>query len=333
MFDGFAGVYVLNTGLKTGLFARLAAVPHSAPDELADALGLRPRYVRVWCETAYALGLLEATDDRRFRLGPYYDLLLASNDGPYEMRSAVDFYVDVIGEDFRRQPEAFRTGAVHRYQDRGAEFSAHIGVLTAAAQASFLHQALPRLTEVEARLRAGADIVDVGCGVGNLIRALAREYPASRFLGLDIDRHGIDAARARVAAGDDAGGRLRFEEAGGETLERHRAAFDIAILFQTLHEIDDAVRPSVVRALRRALRPEGVLIIVDHTYPETIAELRDPEFKMATNFEWFELLWGNRTQTRSEIDAMLADAGFAPVRWLPFPETGFQIILASPGDN
>lgn len=331
MFDGFSGLYVLNTGLKTGLFAQLAAAPGSSPDELAAALHLHPRYVRVWCDTAYAAGLLEATDERRFRLGQYYDLLLGTPGGPHELASSVDFYVDVVGEDFRRHPEALRDGAVYRYQERGAAFSHHIGVLTSSAQAAFIDAALPRLPRIEARLRAGAAVVDIGCGVGNLVRALARAYPASRFLGIDIDTHGIALARKRLAGEPEAAARVTFEERGGDSLAAYEGEFDLALLFQALHEIDDDARPRLIAACGRALRDDGALVIVDHTYPETVAELRDPAFRMAATFEWFEMLWGNRTQTHSEIVAMLHEAGFGGVETVPFPETGFQIIIARPG--
>ena len=52
--------------------------------------------------------------------------------------------------------------------------------------------AVPGLT---ARLAAGASVLDVGCGTGHAVNVAARAFPASRFVGLDIDGHAVAAAR------------------------------------------------------------------------------------------------------------------------------------------
>ena len=63
-----------------------------------------------------------------------------------------------------------------------------------------LDELLPALVpEVVARLEAGIDVLDAGCGAGEALVAMARRFPASRFTGWDL---GADAiAMAQAAAG------------------------------------------------------------------------------------------------------------------------------------
>jgi trans-aconitate methyltransferase len=54
---------------------------------------------------------------------------------------------------------------------------------------------------LDARLRAGIDVADIGCGSGHAINVLARAYPASRFTGFDFSEEAIAAGRAEPRRG------------------------------------------------------------------------------------------------------------------------------------
>src|SRR5207253_220032 len=48
------------------------------------------------------------------------------------------------------------------------------------------------------RLKAGIDVVDIGCGQGHAINLMAEHFPASRFTGWDFSEEGIEAAAAEA---------------------------------------------------------------------------------------------------------------------------------------
>ena len=58
---------------------------------------------------------------------------------------------------------------------------------------------LPALEGVDAKLRAGAKVADVGCGHGASVVVMAQAYPNSRIWGFDFHAPSIETARARAA--------------------------------------------------------------------------------------------------------------------------------------
>src|SRR5438034_67492 len=48
------------------------------------------------------------------------------------------------------------------------------------------------------RLAAGIRVADLGCGTGHAINLMAREYPASTFIGYDIASDAIEHGRAEA---------------------------------------------------------------------------------------------------------------------------------------
>jgi hypothetical protein len=97
-------------------------------------------------------------------------------------------------------------------------------------------------------------------------------------------------------------------------------------MVEVLHEIGPQIRPAVVAACARALRSGGWLVIVDETYPSTLAEARQPEFRFPMQTGLEELMWGNVVPTREEQERLLRAAGFAgPIERSVFGE-GFTLL-------
>jgi hypothetical protein len=81
-------------------------------------------------------------------------------------------------------------------------------------------------------------------------------------------------------------------------------------MVEVLHEIAPTLRPSVLRGCARALRAGGWLVIVDETYPSTLAEARRPQFLFPVQTGFEELLWGNVAPSKAEQEQLLRAAGF-----------------------
>jgi len=94
-------------------------------------------------------------------------------------------------------------------------------------------------------------ILEVGCGEGDGVLFLAREFPAARVRGVDPSEQAVAAAVARV--GLDPEGRVAFKPGGARRLPYPNGFFDLVALSR------GGLRP---RELARALRPGGHLIVI-----------------------------------------------------------------------
>ncbi len=94
-------------------------------------------------------------------------------------------------------------------------------------------------------------ILEVGCGDGDGVLFLAREYPAARVRGVDRSAEAIQAAFARV--GLDPEGRVAFKRAGRRALPYPDGFFDLVA------QGDGPLRPG---ELARVLGPGGHLLLI-----------------------------------------------------------------------
>ncbi len=97
-------------------------------------------------------------------------------------------------------------------------------------------------------LRKDRDVLDVGCGAGNMIHHLSRY---GRVKGIDVDARPVAMAQARgydVRQGDPSRG-IQFPD----------SSFDLVTVLDVIEHIDDD--EEVLREAFRVLRPSGLLTI------------------------------------------------------------------------
>lgn len=94
-------------------------------------------------------------------------------------------------------------------------------------------------------------ILEVGCGQGDGVLFLAREFPAARVRGTDRSAEAIRAATARV--GLDPEGRVAFKQAGTRSLPYPDGFFDLVV---------HSGGPLLGGEIARVLRSDSSLLIV-----------------------------------------------------------------------
>ena len=305
---GFDAIFLISLGVRLGLFRAFAEKPGATSREIAARLGLHLPYLKVWCTTAYSLELLEVDANSRFRLAPFWESILANPMHPRYVGSLVQLLTDFASEDFRRCVEGFRSGYTVPFQGRSDTFAHLVAEATAGLNIFMVRKVHPALPGLADRLNRRGMILDVGCGSGGLLIQLARAFPKSRCFGIDIDPTGLAAARVAI---EEAGVSHQVEILEGDVASiAPTNSFDAALMVEVLHEVAPAQRLGLLQGCFRILRPGGWLVILDETYPSTLQEAREPEFRSALQTGFEELIYGNIIPTRPEQERLLREAGF-----------------------
>jgi SAM-dependent methyltransferase len=106
-----------------------------------------------------------------------------------------------------------------------------------------------------------ANVLDAGCGTGEITRRLAERLSHARLLGVDLLDEHLERARARCAA---FGGRVRFEHRSIFDLGLPAATFDLTVCRHVLQAVPHPER--VVAELVRVTRPGGWLHLIAEDY-------------------------------------------------------------------
>jgi SAM-dependent methyltransferase len=157
-------------------------------------------------------------------------------------------------------------------------------------------------------LRAGMDVLDVGCGVGSLALDLAPTVAPGRVVGIDVDADQIDAARRSAAERGIAN--AEFLVGTAYALPVPDASFDAVYSNAVLLYLRDQVGP--LREMRRALRPDGLAAVSDDDLATIVRSPDLPELRLAADlFQRAVLREGGNPHYSRHLRALMLEAGFA----------------------
>lgn len=188
-------------------------------------------------------------------------------------------------------------GTFDRYAD---DYDATVQAAIGASGESVAYFAALKARLARAEAPAGTRrVLDFGCGVGNVSRALASEFTGATVTGCDLSGDSIATARARAPA-------VTFVATEERRLPFDDAGFDLAVAACVFHHIEAARRPFWAREIARVLRPGGRLVLFEHNplNPLTRQVVKHVPFDKGV-----ELL------RRPRSAQLVRDAGLRPARW------------------
>lgn len=140
-----------------------------------------------------------------------------------------------------------------------------------------------------------ANILDVGCGTGYLLRRLASQLPSAvRVVGVDPSPGMIQTA---VSATDDS--RLRFAIGFAEHLPFAASSFDLVIATTSFDHWSD--QKAGLAECARVLKPGGQLLLCDQFSTWLVPTLIGTRKRKA--------------RTKRRVTALLASAAFGDLHW------------------
>ena len=246
-------------GDKLGLYKGLASGGPQTSAELAKRTGTTERYVREWL-ASQAAGNYVTYDaaSGKFSLSEEQAFTLADESSPAFLPGA--FQVALAATKIvPRLTEAFRTGEGVGWHEHDLDlFHGTERFFRPGYAANLVSQWIPALDGVDKRLKAGARVADVGCGLGSSTILMAQAYPKSKFFGYDYHDGSIEGARKR-ASDEGVSDRVTFEVAAAKVYPGED--YDFIAFFDCLHDMGDPV--GAARHVRETLAADGTWMIVE----------------------------------------------------------------------
>jgi SAM-dependent methyltransferase len=254
----FTGLMV-SVGHRTGLYDVMSELPPSTSEEIARKAGLNERYVREWLGNQTVARIVEHDPAKgTYALPAEHAASLTRAAGPGNLANMAQFLSQMgLVED--GIVESFQKGGgvpyskFEKFQDLMRQESAQV------YDATLIDVTLPLVPGLPAKLEAGIDVADVGCGAGHAINIMARAYPKSRFTGYDFSKEGVGIGRAE--AKEWGLKNASFEVKDVATLDGS-ARFDLITVFDAIH--DQAQPRKVLKGIADSLKPGGVFLCADN---------------------------------------------------------------------
>ena len=316
---------MMSVGHRSGLFDTMATLEPSTSAQVAHAGGLDERYVREWLN-AMTVGRFVDYDPatRTYWLPPEHAASLTRAAGPGNMANMAQF-AGLLGGVEDEIVECFHAGGgvpysrFPKFQELMAEMSGQVH------EAALIEGELALIEGLVDRLRAGIDVCDIGCGQGHAINLMAKEFPNSRFTGLDFSREGIAAAKTEATKLGLTN--ATFEVKDAATLD-DSSQFDFITVFDAIH---DQAKPAVVlKGIANSLKSDGVFLCVDIAGSTNVEDnLEHPLATMLYSVSTFHCMtvslaldgdglgtmWGEQ-----KANEMFREAGFTSVDTKRIPE-------------
>jgi SAM-dependent methyltransferase len=318
-------------GDKLGLYKGMAGAGPMTSEELAGKTGLSERYVREWLSAQAAGGFVTYdAATKKFTLPPEQAFALAIEDSPVYLPGFFQI-VSAVMKDVPKIEEAFRSGKGLGWHEHDHDlFHGTERFFRPNYRAHLIGEWIPALEGVEAKLKAGARVADVGCGLGTSTILMAQAYPKSTFIGFDYHDRSIELAR-EAAARAGVSDRVKFEIAAAKNFPGKD--YDFVAFFDCLHDMGDPEGAS--RHVLQSLGRDGVWMIVEPFANDRLEDNLNPIGRVfysasttlctpASLSQEVGLALGAQAG-EARLTAVLKAAGFKRVR--KAAQTPFNIVL------
>ncbi|ELZ26129.1 methyltransferase type 12 [Halogeometricum pallidum JCM 14848] len=319
-------------GDRLGLYTALADAGPLNAEELAEQTDTHERYIREWLRSQAAGGYITYDPKtERYSLSPEQTLVLADEDSPAFMLGGFQGTNTIIADVQDDIETAFRTGEGVGWHEHHPElFSATERFYKPSYAASLVDEWIPALGGVDAKLKQGGRVADIGCGHGASTIIMAEAYPNSTFVGVDYHERSIDVARERAEEADVAD-RIRFEVATAK--EYNGSEYDVVTMFDCYHDMGDPI--GVAAHVRKTLAEDGTWMLVEPFANDRVEDNLNPVGRVFYGFSTMfctpnsldqgadPALGAQAGETR--LREVVTEGGFS--RFRRAAETPFNLIL------
>jgi 2-polyprenyl-3-methyl-5-hydroxy-6-metoxy-1,4-benzoquinol methylase len=267
---------MVHLGVETGLFRAMASKGPLSASQVASFSKLQPRYVEEWLKGMVASGYLAYDPGAQtYTLSEEHAYFLASDDTDHFV-GGLFAMVPPLMRVAPQVAKAFAEGGGVQFGDFGADCVHALDLINRGQyETRFADYWMKSLPDASARLAAGGRALDVGCGSGAVVAALAKAFPKAEIVGIDPDAGSIRRAQAGAPM-------VKFEVS--DTSRFKSAPFDLITLCDVLHDLAEPLQ--TLQEIRALLKPDGTLFLIE---PKAADRLEDNRNPVAATFYGFSV--------------------------------------------
>lgn len=312
---------IIYTAVKLDIADRLADAPKSA-EELAGTMHLHEPSLHRFMRTLAGFGILTEKENKKFGLTPMGETLRAG--APGSARSSIlTFCGPTFVKGFDEIEHSLRTGQTGFEKAFGKPIFDYLA--GHPDEASMFSESMVGFHGGETPAVAAAydfsqfeTIVDVGGATGNMLAAILSRHSGPHGILYDM-AHVVADAPAHL---ENTGVADRISIESGSFFESVPANGDAYILSHIIHDWNEEQCLTILGNVRRAMKPDGKLLIVEFVLPEDdtphLGKLADMIMLVIP---------GGQERTPAQYDDLLTKAGFRITRVVP-TESPVSIVEA-----
>ncbi len=322
LIDGFRKTQLIHVAAKLRIADLLKEGPKNC-DELAQLAGARSQALYRVLRALVSMGICAENEDGRFELTPLAAPLQTGVPG------SLRAWAIMSGNEWHRSwgdlLHTVRTGEPAFEHVFGLEQWEYLARNPEAAE-TFNESMAEMMEHASAAIVAAYDfsriatIVDVGGGHGSLIVAILKANPGLR--GILFDRSYVVESAGNLLDGEGVAGCCQL--VAGDFFRSVPGRGDAHILKWIIHDWDDDRAVAILKNCRRALPPNGRLLVVERVIPPG-----NEPFEGKMGDIMMLVLGGGLERNEAEYEALLAAAGFAMTKIVP-TASPFSIIEGVP---
>jgi 2-polyprenyl-3-methyl-5-hydroxy-6-metoxy-1,4-benzoquinol methylase len=311
--------YMVSIGHRTGLFDTIRNIGPSTCESIAKISGLNERYVREWLSAMVTGKILRYDPDNKTFFLPAEHAAFLTREAGSDNMAVIAQYFAVMGSVEDKIVECFYKGGGVSYEEYKRFHEVMAEDSGASIVENLFEHILPLSPGLIQDLEQGIEVLDIGCGQGRAVIAMAKMFPRSRFYGFDLCLEPIQKANIQVRK---AGLKNAVFEQVDLTYYSSEKQYDLVTAFDAIH---DQGRPDLVlKLINSLLKDDGVFLMVDINGSEdivknmehplgaflyTVSTMHCMTVSLAQGGMGLGTMWGTEKAIR-----MLNEAGFSRVK-------------------
>ena len=261
VFNDVAGsiaVMMSYLGDQTGVYRAMDKLGPSSVKDIAVESNVNERYLLEWLSSNAGRGYVTYHEDSdKFSLSPEQAAVFARENEPTCIQGLMQ---GVVGQFVKEDVaiDVFKTG-------RGRPWGEHHECCFCGTERFFrpayaghlLDEWIPAMTGVEEKLKMGAKVADIGCGLGTSSMLMAEQYPNSTIHAFDFHEPSIEEAKKR--AKEKGLSNLEFFVSDAAAIPNE--SYNLACIFDAWHDMGDPV--GIAKSIRETLADDGTFMVVE----------------------------------------------------------------------